>query len=91
MVGWHHWLDRHEFEQTPGDGEGQGSLEFCSPWGCKELDTTATEQQQCIRHLGAAFKMHHLALVNLPAHRRLVCPGHVGPAESSCPGLLAVL
>ena len=31
-------LNRHEFEQTPGDGEGQGSLACCSPWGCKELD-----------------------------------------------------
>ena len=36
MVGWHHWLNGHEFEQAPGDGEGQGSLASCSPWGCKE-------------------------------------------------------
>ena len=40
MVGWHHWLDGHVFEQTPGVGGGQGSLACCSPWGCKELDTT---------------------------------------------------
>ena len=40
MVGWHHWLDEHEFEQTLGDSEGQGSLVCCSPWGCKELDMT---------------------------------------------------
>ena len=40
MVGWHHWLDRHEFEQAPGDGEGQGSLSCCSPWGYKESDMT---------------------------------------------------
>ena len=33
MVGWHHWLDGHEFEQDPGVGDGQGSLECCSPWG----------------------------------------------------------
>ena len=39
MVGWHHRLNGHEFEQAPGDGEGQGSLVCCSPWGCKELDT----------------------------------------------------
>ena len=38
MVGWHHWLNGHEFAQTPGDGEGQGSLACCSPWGHKELD-----------------------------------------------------
>ena len=40
MVGWHHWLSGHEFERAAGDGEGQGSLECCSPWGCKELGTT---------------------------------------------------
>ena len=39
-VGWHHQLNGHEFEQTLGDGEGQGSLECCSPWGHKESDTT---------------------------------------------------
>ena len=38
MVGWHHQLDEHEFEQTLGDGDGQGSLACCSPWGFKELD-----------------------------------------------------
>ena len=40
MVGWHHQFNGHEFEQTLGDSEGQGSLISCSPWGCKELDTT---------------------------------------------------
>ena len=38
MVGWHHWFNGHEFEQAPGDGEGQGSLACCNPWGRKELD-----------------------------------------------------
>ena len=36
MVGWHHQLDGHEFEQAPGVGDGQGSLTCYSPWGCKE-------------------------------------------------------
>ena len=40
MVGWHHWLNGHEFKQTPGDSEGQVRLVCCSPWGCKESDTT---------------------------------------------------
>ena len=49
MVGWHHSVDGieldgrlngHEFEQAPEDAEGQGSLACCSPWGCKESDTT---------------------------------------------------
>ena len=37
-VGWHDWPNGHEFEQIPGDSEGQGSLACCSPWGHKELD-----------------------------------------------------
>ena len=40
MVGWHHQLNGHESEQTPGYSEGQGSLMCCSPWGHKESDTT---------------------------------------------------
>src|SRR5574337_1637573 len=40
MVGWHHQLDGHEFEQAPGVGDGQGSLVCCSSWGHKESDTT---------------------------------------------------
>ena len=40
MVGWHHQLDGHEFEQAPGVDDGQGSLACCSPWGHKELDMT---------------------------------------------------
>ena len=40
MVGWHHWLNGHEFEWAPGVGDGQESLVCCSPWGHKELDTT---------------------------------------------------
>ena len=40
MVEWHHQLDGHEFEQALGVGDGQGILECCSPWGCKESDTT---------------------------------------------------
>ena len=48
MVGWHHWLNGHEFEQTLGDREGQGSLECCSPWGWSQRagHEWATEQQQ---------------------------------------------
>ena len=40
MVGWHHRLNGHEFEQAPGVGDGQESLACCNPWGCKESDTT---------------------------------------------------
>ena len=47
MVRWHHQLNEHEFEQTLGDNQGQGSLACCSPWGGKELDTT--EQLNCLK------------------------------------------
>ena len=40
MVGWHHQLNRHEFEQAPGVGDEQGSLACCSPWSCRESDMT---------------------------------------------------
>ena len=40
MVGWHHQLNEHEFEQTLGDSKGQGNLVCCSPWGHKESDMT---------------------------------------------------
>ena len=50
MVGWHHPLDGHEFEQALGDGKGQGSLACCGSRGCKELDTT---EQLNTNHLEA--------------------------------------
>ena len=40
MVGWHLRINGHEHEQILGDGEGQGGLACCNPWGCKELDIT---------------------------------------------------
>ena len=48
MVGWHHRLDGHEFEQAAGVGDGQGGLACCSPWGQKESDTT--EQMNSTSH-----------------------------------------
>ena len=45
MVGWHHRLNGHEFEQTPGDSEGQRSLVCYSPWGGRVGHDRATEQQ----------------------------------------------
>ena len=49
MAGWHHRFNGYEFEQIPGDGDGQGSLACCSPWGRKESDTT--EQLNNICHV----------------------------------------
>ena len=44
MAGWNHQFNEHEFEQTPGDSEGQGSFAYCSPWGHKESDMTEQKQ-----------------------------------------------
>ena len=44
MLGWHHPRDAHEFEQAPEDGEGQGCLACCSPWGDKKSDMTKQQQ-----------------------------------------------
>ena len=45
MVGWHHRLDGHEFEEAPGAGDGQGGLACCSPRGCRESGTTEQEMR----------------------------------------------
>ena len=47
MVGWHHQLDGHEFDQALGDSEGQGSLACYSLWSCKELDTAEGLNNNC--------------------------------------------
>ena len=52
IIGWHHRLNGHEFEQTLGDGEGQGSLGCCNPWGHRVGHDLATKQQQHGPHWG---------------------------------------
>ena len=54
MVGWHHWLNEHEFKQAQGDS-GQGSLMCCSPWGHKESDTTEQLNNNMWRHQEVIF------------------------------------
>ena len=49
MVGSHHWLNGHDSEVTPRDSEGQGSLAYCSQWGCIESDNLVTAQQSWSR------------------------------------------
>ena len=58
MVGWHHRLNGHEFEQTLGDGEGQGSLACCSPQGRKESDMTERLNNNNKKHGGLCQKTH---------------------------------
>ena len=56
MVGWHHRLNGHEFEQAPGDGDGQGSLACCSPWGHKESDMTERLNNNDDKYFKISFK-----------------------------------
>ena len=51
MVGWHHQLNGHEFEQAPKNGQGQGSLVCCSPWGCKASNTTECTHTHAHTHV----------------------------------------
>ena len=63
MVGWHHQLNVNEFEQAPGDSEGQGSLACCSPWGHKELDATErlnNKQQQKFFNMNRYFRKENI-------------------------------
>ena len=64
MLGWHHWLDGHEFEQAPGDGEGQGSPVCCCPWRRKESDTT--ERQNNSNNSSPKFSTSAVKGVFLP-------------------------
>ena len=57
MVGWHYRLKGHEFEQTPGDNEGPGSLVCCSPWGCRLRHDWEIEQQW--KQLSVFFHQKH--------------------------------
>ena len=74
MAGWHHWLDGHEFESTPGVGDGQGGLACCDSWDRKESDTTErlnwTELMDYLSllhlHLSNLFSCH-LTAFNLVA------------------------
>ena len=93
MVGWHHWLNRHEFEWTPGVGDGQGGLACCCPWGCKELDTnerlnwTEPRSQNLCHQCQASVKLQlalHLLLVIILQFYNLAPPLPSSLSNSSC-------
>ena len=58
MVGWHHWLNGHEFEQAPGVGDGQGSLACCSPWGHRVGHDWATKLKHSTESLPGIMFIH---------------------------------
>ena len=72
MVGWHHWLNGHEFEQTPGVADGQVSLACCSPLGRKESDTTEDGTARDVAFLGL-ISVPHKCLVRMAEMSFLQC------------------
>ena len=87
MVGWHHRLNGHEFEQTPGDSEGRGSLECCSPWGGKVSDTTYQVNNKNMiteTHLQAKWHTHHCPDSSEASHQRSKC-GWWPDSSNPCP------
>ena len=70
MVGWHHLLNGHESEQTPGAGDGQGSLACCSPWGRKESDMT--ERLNWTSELSTLYCNFHQSIKYTAALAKLV-------------------
>ena len=66
MVGWHHWLDGHEFEQALGDAEGQGSLTCCSPWDHKESDMTEQLNNNSCFLIQLPIIQHHCVQCSYP-------------------------
>ena len=85
MVGSHHQLNRHEFEQTLGDGEGQGDLVCYTLWGCKESDTTERLHFHfsllCIEE-GNGNPLQCSCLENPHGQRSLACCSPWGRKES---------
>ena len=91
MVEWHHWLDGREFEKALRVDDGQGSLACCSPWGCKELDTT-----EWLNWTEPIFWASQVALVvknlladagdtgSIPGSGRSPGEGHGNPLQYSC-------
>ena len=98
MVGWHHQLNRHEFEQAPGDGGGQGSPACCSPRGRKDLDTTegVNNHDNCAfsgswapgekRRLRAVTRLVPDATVSCDSAVSETQVGHAFPALPRAPG-----
>ena len=80
MVGWHHRLDGHEFEQAPGVGDRQGSLVCCGPWDHKE--SKRTERLNNNTHLCSAFLCRHKFSVHLGKYQGAQLLDHMGSRAS---------
>ena len=73
MAGWHHWLNGHEFEWTPGVGDGQGGLACCSPWGLRVRHDWVTEQKMWVP-VGKGLFIYQKYWEEMLADNRSRCP-----------------
>ena len=92
IVGWHHWVNGHGFEQATGFGEGQGNLACCSSWGCKESDMTEWLNWTKHRHLIWCYNVYTLILKLSLSFSRSVMSDSLRPhglqhARLPCPSL----
>ena len=83
MVGWHHWLNGHEFEKTLGESEVQGGLVSCSLWGLKESDTTEWLRTHTHTTLHDMYILHIYPLIHQRTFRLLPCIGIVNNAATN--------
>ena len=74
LVGWHHWLNGHEFEQTLGDSEGQGSLACCRSWGHKDSDKTEQLNNKILTTVPFPVFLVQLFLLNCFFYQDLLTP-----------------
>ena len=74
MVGWHHWLDGHEFEQALGVGDGQGGLVCCSPWSRKESDMTEQLNWRNELRMNGFRQVQSVMVACVAVHRKTVPP-----------------
>ena len=84
MAGWHHWLDGHECEWSPGVGDGQGGLECCDSWGSRESDTT--EWLNWTELIGQLASQVVLVVKKLPANARDIRDPDLIPRSGRSPG-----
>ena len=79
IVGWHHRLSGRGFEQTPGNGEGQGGLASCSPWGHKEPETTERLNRRCQHRSPIRIRSQwSLSLGRTPVQAEHCCGAELG-------------
>ena len=91
MVGWHHWLDGHEFEEAPGVGDGQGSLACCSPWGSQRVGHNWPTEQNSAKSIISTFLTSQMKKLKVREFKWLDSTHAAHKVAKSGPTLYSVL